>query len=159
MRLHRFLQVDGTLHGVDDAGELDQDAVAHDLEDPSALPCDQWHQDILATRPQQRHRSGLILLHEPAVADHVGGKNGGETALDAFFSHVVRISSEDAADEIVLVPVREIPSLALAGVPDANVLGNSAPLTSRQTRKARGAAPTSTTQGTATMIAARYVAA
>jgi hypothetical protein len=29
---------------------------------------------------------------------------------------------------------------------DANVLGNSAPLTSRQTRKARGAAPTSATK-------------
>ncbi len=104
LRLHRLLQVDGAFHGVDDAGVLDKDAIAHDLEDSPAMLRDQWHQDIVPARPQQRHRSGFILLHEPAVADHVGGKNGGETALGAFFSHVAGILSDPAGDRIVLTP-------------------------------------------------------
>ncbi|MGH6892058.1 MAG: hypothetical protein ACREEP_07355, partial [Dongiaceae bacterium] len=40
----------------------------------------------------------LILFHETAVTNHVSGKNGGETALDAFFGHGDAIALE-APDE------------------------------------------------------------
>jgi hypothetical protein len=33
---------DGAAHGIDDRGELDQDAVAGGLEDASAVLVDQW---------------------------------------------------------------------------------------------------------------------
>jgi len=51
------------------------------------MPCDQWHQHIVPPRPQQRHRAGLIALHEPAVADHISGKNSGEAAVNAILGH------------------------------------------------------------------------
>ena len=87
LRVHCFLNVDSAFHGVDDAGELDEDAVTHKLEDTPAMLRNRWHQDIVAARPQQRHRARFILLHEAAVANHVGGKDGCETALSALFGH------------------------------------------------------------------------
>jgi hypothetical protein len=38
---------------------------------------------------ERRQCARLILLHERAVADHVGGHDGGEAALSAFFGHVM----------------------------------------------------------------------
>jgi hypothetical protein len=32
--------------------------------------------------PESRQRTRLVMLHESGVADHVGGKNGGEAATD-----------------------------------------------------------------------------
>src|SRR5262249_45089300 len=43
-------------------------------------------------------------LHEPAVADHVGGQNRGETALRAVFSHPERLLSVDGKRQIVCAP-------------------------------------------------------
>ena len=128
LRLHRLLQVDGAFHGVDDAGELDKDAVAHDLEDAPALLRDQWHQDIVTARPQQRHRAGLILLHEPAVADHVGGKNRGEAALDAFFGHSGRLLSRRAVCRSVGAPRSGVyrPHLRSAGTAAARIVPRAA---------------------------------
>src|SRR5947208_2663164 len=92
-RLHRLLNVDGAFHGVDDAAELDKGTVTHELEDAPAMLAHQGHQDIVAARPQLRHRARIILLHEAAVADDVGGKNGGETALRPFLGHFGRLLS------------------------------------------------------------------
>src|SRR5215510_9598099 len=38
---------------------------------------------LLAVGAQPRERAGLVLLHEPAVTDHIGGQNCGEPALHA----------------------------------------------------------------------------
>src|SRR5262249_36173890 len=38
---------------------------------------------LLAVGAQPRERAGLVLLHEPAVTDHIGGQNRGEPALHA----------------------------------------------------------------------------
>ena len=34
----------------------------------------------------------LVRLHEAAVADYIGGKDGGQPALHTFFSHGVPLS-------------------------------------------------------------------
>jgi ribulose kinase len=47
-------------------------------------------QDALAARLECRQRTGLVGLHHAAVADDVSGKNGGESALGAFFGHARR---------------------------------------------------------------------
>ena len=46
-----------------------------------------WINDASAEVSQSRQRARLVLLHQPAVADNVGSKNGGEAALNAFFCH------------------------------------------------------------------------
>ena len=51
-------------------------------------------------------RTGLIHLHEAAVADHIGGQNGGKTALGAFFGHPGRLLSKGAVRQIVCAPCR-----------------------------------------------------
>ena len=56
-------------------GELDQRAVAHQLDDAAAVLGDQRLDELLAQRLQARDRAGLVGPHEPAVADHVRGQN------------------------------------------------------------------------------------
>ena len=43
--------------------------------------------DDLAMRLENRERSLLILAHQPAVADNVGCKDGGHSALNAIHGH------------------------------------------------------------------------
>ncbi len=86
-RGHALLQFDRALHGVDGAGELHQHAIAHHLDDAALVLCYQRLEDALAPLPQRRQRAGLVLLHEPAVTDHIGGKDGGEAALSTFSGH------------------------------------------------------------------------
>ena len=83
-----LLQFDGAGDGVDGAGELDQHAVTHHLDDAALMLRHQGLEDSLAARSfRVRERAGLVLLHEPAVADHIGRENGGEPALDACIGH------------------------------------------------------------------------
>ena len=37
--------------------------------------------EFLAMRVERRERRRLIDAHEPAVADHIGGQNSGQTAF------------------------------------------------------------------------------
>src|SRR5262249_21702070 len=83
-RLHALLHLDGALHGVDDAGEFDQHAVAHQLDETAAVFCEQRLEHLPAPLAKHGPRPGLVLAHEPAVADHVGGQNGGEAAFVGF---------------------------------------------------------------------------
>ena len=76
-RLHR----DRTLHGIDRAGEIGDDAVAGGVEDPAAVRRDQSVDDG-AARLQPRERADLVARHQPAVAGNVGGENRGEFAFD-----------------------------------------------------------------------------
>ena len=45
--------------------------------------------------------TGLVQLHEAAVADHIGGQNGGKTALGAFFGHLAPFGLHAAVQQIV----------------------------------------------------------
>src|SRR5262245_47888583 len=80
LRGHHGLDLDRALGGADDAGKLGHDAVAGGVDDPPAVPADQG-QDHALVGFEVAHGGGLVLVHEPAVARDVGGKNGGEPTL------------------------------------------------------------------------------
>ena len=106
-RRHALLQFDRAGDRVDRTGELDQHAVAHDLDDAAVMLGDQRIQDALTPLLQRRQRARLVLLHQSAVADHVGGKDGGEAALDAFFGHVARLLQRTQCARLYWCPVEE----------------------------------------------------
>ena len=69
------------MDGIDDAGELDERAVAHEFDD-TAMELFYRGVDQFATAAlQSRERAYLILAHEAAVADHVGSKYCGKPSL------------------------------------------------------------------------------
>src|SRR5207248_1815103 len=53
-RSHALLHIHGALYGVDHAGELDQHAIAHQFEDPAAMPGDQRSQNFAPTLLEDR---------------------------------------------------------------------------------------------------------
>ena len=48
---------------------------------------DHGTKDPVSSFLERGQRASLILLHEPAVTDNIGGQNSREAALDAPFSH------------------------------------------------------------------------
>ena len=75
----QVLQGQGAFHGADYRGELDQDAVARRLKDPSAMLRDERiGSDPMLTH--RLHRARFVDPHQPAVADDIGRKDRGETA-------------------------------------------------------------------------------
>ena len=83
----RCWSVDSTLHSVDRTAELHQRSVAHDLENAALDVATSGSSTSLAAGLERSQCIDLVLLHEPAVADYIGGENCGEAALDAFFGH------------------------------------------------------------------------
>ena len=79
---HPLLKIDGAGERFGHALELDKQAVAGALDDAAPAPGDRRVYELEPDRLQARKRSGLVHLHQPAVADHVGGENRGEPALD-----------------------------------------------------------------------------
>ena len=75
------LQFGGTAYGTDSAGKLDENAIAHDLHDPTFVGGHERCQDFGALFPEGRYRPVFICLHQTAVADDVGQNDGGEAAL------------------------------------------------------------------------------
>ena len=56
--------------------KLDEEAVAGGLDYPPAMLRDDWIGSG-AMLAQGRHRARFIEPHQPAVADHIGRKDGG----------------------------------------------------------------------------------
>ena len=73
---HAALDVDGAGDRLDHARELDQGAVAHELDQPAAMVGQQRVDQLGAMRLQAGQGRGLGRLHQPAVADHVGRQDG-----------------------------------------------------------------------------------
>ena len=71
---HAVLHFDRAAHGVDDAAELDDDAVAGALDDAPVMHGDGRIDEIAAQRPQPRQDAILVRAGEPAVADDVRDK-------------------------------------------------------------------------------------
>ena len=78
---HPALDRGGALDGIDDAGELDERAVAHELDDAAMELLDRGVDQFPAATLQSRKRADLILAHEAAVANHVGSKYCGKPSL------------------------------------------------------------------------------
>ncbi len=77
----RLLDRERAVDGRDDAGELDQRAVAHELDQAPAVGRDAGIEDPAAVELQPLERAGLVGLHQAAVADDVGRKYRGQFAL------------------------------------------------------------------------------
>jgi len=92
---HALLHRDRTGDSVDDAWELDQGAVTHQLDDPPAVPGDQGIDEFGAVRLKRGKRARLIFFHEARVTDHIGGKYGSQASPHArspLFSSLTRAS-------------------------------------------------------------------
>ncbi len=104
---HSALHDRRALDCLDDASELCEQSVAHQLEDAALMLGNLRLDQLFAIRAQAFESPRLILFHEPAIADHIGGQDGSKAALGAFLHHVV-LPSENAVREIVLAPRRKV---------------------------------------------------
>ena len=88
---HVALDLGGAGDRIHDARELDQHAVAGELDDAPPMLGDLGVDQLLAMRLERRERGGLVDAHEAAVADHIGGQNSGQTA---FHAHLPRKTTQ-----------------------------------------------------------------
>ena len=65
------LNLDRAAHGVDDATEFDDRAVAGALDDAAAMGRNRWLDEIAAQPPDTRQRALLVGAGEAAVADNI----------------------------------------------------------------------------------------
>jgi hypothetical protein len=84
---HAALDFDRAADGVQHAGELDQDAVAHDLEDASVVARDGGIEELAKMGLQGTEGPLLVGLHQPGIANHVRRQNGRQTPLDGLRGH------------------------------------------------------------------------
>jgi RecJ-like exonuclease len=73
--------------GVDDAAELDDSAVANELHKAAVVCGDCRVEGRLAVLLQCGQCPGFIDLHQPRIADDVGGEHRCEPPVDALLDH------------------------------------------------------------------------
>ena len=88
---HAALDLDRAAHRVDDAGELDQQAVAGDLDDAAAMLRDLGVDELAPNFLQSGEGSFFIDAHQAGIAGHVGGQDRRQTPLDPFLCHCRRL--------------------------------------------------------------------
>jgi len=81
-----FLDLDSTLHGVDGAGEIGDEAIARRTEDPTAMRGDQAIDDGPVSRERAKG-ADLISAHEAAVTFDIGGEDRRELSFDGVRFH------------------------------------------------------------------------
>ena len=79
---------DRTDHGIDNTGEFDQQAVAHQLDDAAVVARDQRFDDFASERSHPVQGARLVRPHEAGIACHIGGGNGCKAAHNAFLGRV-----------------------------------------------------------------------
>jgi hypothetical protein len=67
------------------AGEFNENAVPHQLYDPSIMFGDKRLKNFCPASPKAGQCAGLIHFHKVAIADHVGEKDGDQTAVHCGF--------------------------------------------------------------------------
>ena len=87
----RYAALDGdcAAHRVDHARELDQDAVAAGLDDAPLMVKDCRIDQLCPQYPQPTARALLVAARQPRIAGHVGGENGGQSALCPLLVHKI----------------------------------------------------------------------
>jgi hypothetical protein len=78
---HGLLNCDGTLHRIYGAREIDDEAIARCVEDPTSMRGDQVVDDDSVSRESAKS-ADLISAHEGAVARDIGGENCGKLSFD-----------------------------------------------------------------------------
>ena len=84
---HAMLDGDGAFDSIDNARKLDEGAVAHQLDDPSAIFGDSGVNELGAVGLESGERAGLILTHQPTVAGNIRTQDRGEPAFNALPCH------------------------------------------------------------------------
>ena len=82
---------------IDHAVELDQQFIAHGLEEPSAMGGDLRLEDLMQVGLKTRARSFLVGLAEAAIAGDVGDQDCGKPALHAALCPRVGLIDEGQA--------------------------------------------------------------
>ncbi len=77
---HRLLHRDRAAHRIDDAGKLDQQAVAGGLDDAAPVLGDLRIEQLAAQRFQAFERAFLVRPHQPRIPRHIGGEDRSEAA-------------------------------------------------------------------------------
>ena len=72
--------LDRAAHGIDDAGELHQQAVAGGLDDAAVVLGDLRVEKLMAQRLEAFLRALLVRPHQPRIPRHIGGEDRGEAA-------------------------------------------------------------------------------
>jgi hypothetical protein len=75
---HSILYFDGAAHGIDDAAEFNESAVASTLECPPIMDGDGGIDEVAAQRSQSRQGAILVRSCQSAETDDIGGKNRGK---------------------------------------------------------------------------------
>ena len=75
------------MHGIDDAAEFDDGAVADQLDDAAVMGGHGGIEYRLAVLLERGERALFVDPHQTRIADHVGCKDRRELTVDAFFSH------------------------------------------------------------------------
>jgi hypothetical protein len=76
-----LLRVDGTAQGVNDTVELDQQAVAHGLDQTAAVFCDLRLEYLLHVALEAEARSLLVDLAQAAITNDIGDEDCSEVTL------------------------------------------------------------------------------
>ena len=84
------LDLEGTLHGLGRRRKLREHVVTGSIDDSALVLLDQVR-DGSAVAGEHPDRDVLVLGHQPAVADRVGGEDRGEAALRAGHAEIVRL--------------------------------------------------------------------
>jgi hypothetical protein len=84
---HAALHVDGAAHGGDDAGELDQHAIARRLDEPAVMLGDLGFEQGRHMRLELTERAFLVGCDEPAVARDIRGHDGRQPPLQSNVCH------------------------------------------------------------------------
>src|SRR5215472_14084926 len=90
---HLVLDLDRAAHRVDDAGELDEEAVAGRFDDATPMLGDFGIGEFPADRTQRSERALLVLAHQPRIAGDIDRQNGRQSSLDPRFAHLARQST------------------------------------------------------------------
>src|SRR5438046_7655137 len=84
-RFHGLLQLDRALDCVHRAGILDEDPIAHELDDAAAMFGDDRLQDFPTSALELSLGASLVMVHQAAVAGHISSQYSGKATLGAFF--------------------------------------------------------------------------
>ena len=84
---HAALNFDRAARRIEHAAELDQEAVAHHLEDAPAMLGDGRIEELAAMLAKRAQRALFIGLHESAVANDIGRQDGRQPTLDLLLGH------------------------------------------------------------------------
>jgi hypothetical protein len=82
-----LLDQDGASYRLDNAPELAERTVAHELDDPAVELADEGFEHLSAMSPQALEGAPLVSLHQARIANNIGREHGGEPAVSVWSGH------------------------------------------------------------------------